>query len=147
MLRDWARAEGGRQLADSLLLDGRQLEAAWHYQAASRHRSAPSRAAAAWSRWVEAAAAAAPRRARKCLRRDCVEGLQQAFDAGVFTDADDAGVLSADDAHGGVAALAAPFTSAQVAALTTAATAGEPVQCPAWTARVRGRVSCPNPNP
>ena len=56
MLRDWARAEpevGGRQLADSLLLDGRQLEAAWHYQAASRHRSAPSRAAAAWSRWVE----------------------------------------------------------------------------------------------
>ena len=41
---------GRRQLADSLLGDGRKLEAAWHYQAAARHRSAPSRVAAEWTR-------------------------------------------------------------------------------------------------
>jgi hypothetical protein len=98
-----------------------------------------------WNRWVEAAAEAAPQRAQKCLRRECIEGLQQAFlTAEVITADAEAGVGSVGGGGGvaapssGVATLDAPFTSAQVAAVTTAAVAGEPAQCPH---------PHPNPNP
>ena len=81
--------------------------------------------AAAWTQWVDEAAAAAPRRAAKCLRRECIEGLAEALAA------DAAAVHAREDCDGpgcGSAVewqqLEPPFTSAQVADATTGRAGG-----------------------
>ena len=83
VLRRWARSDpsnGLRRLAYTLIEDERKLEAAHAFHAAAAHPSPPSertRQAAAWTAWVDEAAQAAPRRPRKCLARECIEGLER----------------------------------------------------------------------
>ena len=83
VLRGWARSDppnGLRRLAYTLLEDERKLEAAHAFHAASTYPSPPSdrsRQAAAWTAWVDEAEEAAPRRPPKCLRRECIEGLER----------------------------------------------------------------------